>query len=411
MSVKVEKWRRNNPSPRGDFNSVAISADGSKVVGGTIYFNDDGLIPLETTGIFAWDGNGTLLWQDTDQVSAIPDWRAGVESVAIAKDGSWSASGGLSEPSKGFVHVYDAAGNKTSLLTPPRAVTGVALSGDGKYLVAGADVLYVFQRNGNVWGPPSATIANPAGVVRRVAISDDGQWIATSIDNGRTSLVRNQLATGGAVTLVGDWKIPVPKKWVQHIAMAGDGSAYAAAGADGKLYYFDIAATVQSGTLTPRWEHSGSGAGSGKTTCRWAAISQDGSHVATAFSFDPNPQQPDTRQRGKVHFLQNVKNPRPGGKKFKKLWTGNKDTAFSPNAISLGQKSNGAYYIGAADGMQITKGGFYLFDGANGDSMWGIQPHHHFPTTDMNYTVAMSADGTAAVGGSNDGHVYFFVVP
>ena len=406
---KVAKWTGNNPSQRGDFNSVAISADGSKVVGGTFYFNDDGLIPSETTGMFAWDGNGTQLWQDTDQVSAIPDWRAGVESVAIAKNGTWSASGGLIEPSVGFVHVYDAAGNKTSLLTPTRAVTAVALSGDGKYLVAGADVLYVFKRTGNTWAAP-VTVADPPGVVRRVAISDDGQWIATSIDNGWTSLVRNQLATGGAVTLVGKWKIPVLKKYVQHIAMAGDGSAYAAAGADGKLYYFDIAATVQSGALTPRWDHSGSGSGSGKTTCRWAAMSQDGSHVSAAFSFDPNPA-PNTRQRGKVDFLRNVKNPGPGGQKFEKVWTGNKDTAFSPNAISLGQKANGNYYIGAADGMQLTAGGFYLFDGANGNSMWGSPPHHNFPTTDMNYTVAMSADGTGVVGGSNDGHVYYFVVP
>jgi hypothetical protein len=61
--------------------------------------------------------------------------------------------------------------------------------------------------------------------------------------------------------------------------------------------------------------------------------------------------------------------------------------------------------------MQQTGGGFYLFDGANGNSMWGGPPDHNYPTLEMNYGVAMSADGTAVVGGSNNGHVYYFVVP
>ena len=406
---KLEKWKQKNPSPHGDYNSVAISADGSKVVGGTFYYNENGTIPSETVGMFAWDGSGTHLRPPhTYSVTALPDARAGVESVAISKDGSWAASGGLMSPGVGFLHVYDSAGNPTSLHHFSTAVRGVALSSDGSYLVAASDVLYVFKRNGNAWSAP-VTVADPQGNVRRVDISDDGQWIATSIDDGWTSLVRNQLGTGGNLSVAGKWQL-LPrnpgKPYVQHVAVAGDGSAYAAAGANGKVYYFDIAA-LQNGPLTPRWHHDGWG----KSTCRWVAISKDGSHVAAVFSFDPNPASPNTPSKGRTYFLKNLDPPGPGGKEYDRLWTGSERTAHGPNAVSMGQTSNGDYYIAVADGTWKTAGGFYLFDGSNGDSKWGGPPDHNFSTTEMNYCVAMSADATAIVGGGNDGYVYYFTVP
>jgi WD40 repeat protein len=410
---KVEKWK-DNPSPHGDYNSVAISADGSKVVAGTFYYNDNVTQPPQTVGVYAWDGNGQQLMADTFSVTADQYRRGGVECVAISKDGAWIASGGSTSPGVGFIDVYDAAGTKTPLLQPLATVRAVALSSNGEYLVAGANRLYVFKRNGNAWGP-AVTVANPVGTVRRVAISDDGQWIVTAIDNGWTSLVHNQLATGGGVSAVGSYQLVKanqndPQPYVQHVAVAGDGSAYAAAGADGRTHYFDIAGFQSNNALKPRWAFNPPG----KSVCRWVAISQDGSHVATIFSFDPNPQQPNTPTKGRTYFLENIPNPGPNGAKYQRLWTGNERTAHGPNAVSMGQTAASKYYVTVADGVpdqQNPDGGFYLFDGGNGNSMWGGPPDHNFPTTKMNYCVAMSADGTAIVGGSNDGYVYYFVVP
>jgi hypothetical protein len=292
-------------------------------------------------------------------------------------------------------------------------VRAVALSSDGSYLVAGADKLYVFKRTGSAWGAP-VTVADPAGIVRRVAIADDGEWIATAIDGGWTSLVRNQIGTGGTVTAAGKWRIPLtppfPQPYIQQVAVAGDGSGYAAAGADGKTYYFDIAGFPAPGALVPRWSFNPPG----KSTCRWVAISQSGSHVAAIFAFDPNPNAPNTPTNGRTYLLQNIPNPGPGGDKFQRLWTGNQRTAHGPNAVSMGQTVAGKYYVTVADGVpdaQHPDGGFYLFDGNNGDSLWGGPPDHNFPTTTLNYCVAMASDGTAVVGGSNDGYVYYFTVP
>jgi len=84
-----------------------------------------------------------------------------------------------------------------------------------------------------------------------------------------------------------------------------------------------------------------------------------------------------------------------------------------PNCVAMAKKS-GNYYIAAADGVpnQATAdAGFYLFEGATGDSLWGTAPNFQFTTAKMNYVIAMSSDGSAAFGGSNDGNVYYFAVP
>jgi hypothetical protein len=71
-------------------------------------------------------------------------------------------------------------------------------------------------------------------------------------------------------------------------------------------------------------------------------------------------------------------------------------------------------YVAVADGTPTqNRGGFYLFDGADGASRWtsATIPPNSFPTADMNYSIALSADGNAAVGGSDDGYIYYFSIP
>jgi hypothetical protein len=89
------------------------------------------------------------------------------------------------------------------------------------------------------------------------------------------------------------------------------------------------------------------------------------------------------------------------------MWPGNVKTLDGPNSVSI--NSTGTY-VSVADGTPSqARGGFYLFDGANGAAQW--VPPGNYPTADMNYNMALSANGNAAVGGSNDGHFYYFDVP
>jgi outer membrane protein assembly factor BamB len=77
---------------------------------------------------------------------------------------------------------------------------------------------------------------------------------------------------------------------------------------------------------------------------------------------------------------------------------------FGPNGTSM---DDAAQFIAASDGapynssQSLSTGNFYLFDRA-GNPIW------QFPTGLMNWPVAVSADGTAVAGGSDDGTVYYF---
>jgi outer membrane protein assembly factor BamB len=77
----------------------------------------------------------------------------------------------------------------------------------------------------------------------------------------------------------------------------------------------------------------------------------------------------------------------------------------------MGTTAAGKKHVAACEGVpKILKGGFYLFDGADGNNLWDNPPDHNFPTMQMDYTIAMAADGSAAAGGGNDGNVYYFDV-
>jgi hypothetical protein len=66
--------------------------------------------------------------------------------------------------------------------------------------------------------------------------------------------------------------------------------------------------------------------------------------------------------------------------------------------------------VGVADGPPphnggTPHGGFSMFNGVDGSLRWS------FASTKPCYSMAVSFDGTAAVGGSDDGHVYYFTLP
>ena len=73
----------------------------------------------------------------------------------------------------------------------------------------------------------------------------------------------------------------------------------------------------------------------------------------------------------------------------------------NPNSTSMDAAGT---LITVADGHPVgTPGTFYLFDAATGAKLM------EFPTNDdMNWPMVLSADGTSAVGGSDNSNVYYF---
>ncbi len=366
-----------------DVNSVAISADGSKVIAGTFFFNNGQVPVTKTVGLFAWDASGHQVWDDPFPATAAGNETAGVYAVSISRDGSWAASGGTISPGVGFIHAVDAtSGSKWLIYSPPARTNSVAINQDGSYLVAGADCLYAFARTGpTVWASPQ-TISFPGGNVASVAISGDGQWIVAGIYGGYVALIHNATGVLGPATT---FKIP-NGGWVLGIAIAADGSGFVVGSSDGSLYFFDIPAFQTSGTFA--WKVALAGA----SACRSVAVSDDASLVCAVASAGSGARKPSGT--GIVYLFRN------NGSSGTQQWTGVTD--HGPNSTSM--DSNGKF-VTAADGSPppgAPGGEFCLFDGTN---VWKHK------TTDMDYTMQISANANGIVGGSDDGKVYYFSVP
>lgn len=359
------------PKAKQYVNSVAISADGSKVIAGTYFFDYSrtghsltGQKPF-TVGVFAYNQTKTLLWKDEFPVSE------GVYWVAVSRDGAWAASGGLELHGQGFISAYNAAnGNKAIDYKVPARTNMVALSNNGSYLVAGADKLYIFTRNGASWNavPQIIPCIQLNDSVISVGISGDGMWIVAGTLKGTVMLIKN---TGGIPGAPISWQLPGGS--VHWIAMAADGSAFVAGGSGSKVYNFSVPAFQV--TPVPAW----AGTLTGCNSCRSVAISDDGSLVSAVAN----------KGTAGMTFL--------FGSAGVLKWS--QPTLQSPNSTSI---DSAGKFVTVADGFPDgTPGSFQLFD-STGTSIW------NYPTNNMSWPMQISANATGIAAGSDNSYIYYF---
>jgi WD40 repeat protein len=387
-----------SPYPGQYVNSVGISADGSLVVAGTYFHTYDraqsqasaASAPF-TVGVVAWDTSGAELWQDV-----IPDVTEGVYWVAVSRNGSTAASGGLISAGKGFIYAYDAqTGARTLSHTLNRRANMVALSDDGTRLAAAGDKLYLFWREGSVWRSSTPLECPDAGepgdsYYVAVALSFDGNSIAACTNKG--SIVFATVANG-VVSPPTWWKLPSGD--IYGVSMAADGSGFAAAATvvaegqpdAGTVFYFDTARFTT--TETPQW----SGRLQACKNCRSVAVRDDGQYVSAVGTLE----QLTLPQMGGAVFLF-----RNGGDSGQQVWMA--QTYRDPNSTSMDSRGS---YITCADGYpdaspgKPSPGFFYLFDAA-GDRRWCYE------TSNMSWPMQISASANAIAAGSDDSKVYYF---
>jgi hypothetical protein len=355
-------------------NSVDISGNGQRVICGTYYYDynpTSNHTPVATNfpvGVFCYNAKGKLQWKDSFSATE------GVYWVAMSQDASWSASGGLLAHGSGFIRAYNVSTGATALnFTTNARVNRVAISADGKYLVAGASATYFFSRNGSVWSAPQTIPSTAGDYVVAVDISDDGEWIAVGTHKGFISLIRN---VGGVLDPAVTWQQPSGSiYWVQ---MASSGSGFVAGAKNASLMFFST--TSFTGTSGPTWSKKLSGC----TRCGSVGISGDGSLVSAVGN---------SGKKGKVFLFQNQNTT------AKRLWSST--TLHNPNSTSLDAAGK---YVTVADGQPDgTPGAFYLFDGA-GTLKW------KYATSNMSWPMQVSEDATGIAAGSDDASVYYFAV-
>jgi hypothetical protein len=197
----------------------------------------------------------------------------------------------------------------------------------------------------------------------------------------------------GKLTTLGT--VQIPNATVHNVAMAGNGAAFGVAATltnktlntnQGYLYYFATAGF--NSQSTPQWQYYLQAT----KNCRAVTISDDGTLVCGAGSLTL----PNESYLGAAVLVKSA------GSSATQLF--NRYTMRDPNGVSMDSLGQ---YVTVADGYpdatptQPSPGHFYLFDD-QGLPLWSVE------TNNMNWPCPISADGSAIVGGSDNGSVYYF---
>lgn len=393
---KQPAWKISPANGKYYINSVAVSADGGRVVGGTFFHSYGATEPRRgparlpaagstvspddgTFGVYCYSGSGQPLWKDE-----FAGWQ-GVYWVALSADGSRAAAGGFMSASAphGFVRAYDA-GNQGRLLLSiqtQQRVNQVALSGDGTWLVSAAETLLLFRYDptaGTYRQSDKFSPGNQDGIVS-TAISADGLTVAYADYDGNIGVFTN---TAGQLTLRARWKVPGTAKtdFCHMIDLAPDGKAFAAGGASGMFYYFDVASFIATGQPTSGYSTGVPGAVYG------VAVAETGGR-----------------------FVGVVNNGEAGAACLVGLAPGSARLEVqlalkrNPNCADL-NAANGLLAI--ADGHPDGSPGHYYLYYCGKPGVYHLR--WIFQTGNMSWPVTIAANGSAVVGGSDDSNIYCF---
>jgi hypothetical protein len=385
---KTPVWQAFPSSPNNYYiNSVAVSGDGTKTVGGTFFHSYGTATRYEgmqakstaassngTFGTYCYNQAGTLLWKDEFT------GYEGVYWVDVSTSGGYAASGGWFSGSPnyaGFVRAYNAnTGQMLLNYSTSSRVNQVVLSADGQWLVSVAETLVLFKLvNGTYTKTGEFTPAGTNNSITTVDMSADGSWMVYGDYSGNLVLLANK---GGLPVL---WKTAtVPSGGGSHcVRMTPDGLAFAAGGSQGNCYLYDTQNFFNTGQPTVSYQIPNTGSVYG------VAISDDASVLVGISNKDST--------SGLVSYVS-----RAGGANGTLLWTF--ATAHNPNCASI-NLTNGILAVsdGHPDG---TPGSYYLLNTADGSLRW------QYTTGNMSWPIMISASGNAVVAGSDDSNIYYF---
>jgi len=406
ISGPTPNWQIQ-PSPGYQINSTAISADGTRMIAGTSIEE----ATAAGVGIYCYgttDGaSGTLLWSDPLGQPAYD----GVFWVAISSDGRYAAAGGsYAKTGSGFVRIYDVSAGASSRVEFPTSsrVNELEMSADGTYVVAVyGSTVELYQRAAGTY-VVAATQVLTNDYVRTCSISPDGTWIvaggqvdsanldpeprharslADSASPGFVAIFINQQGTLEPATTRN------PAAGVLRVVLSG--AFIAASTQDGTLYLY-------AQVFFPDWEQAWSfkpAVTIGYSYALGLAPGSDGNYYIAAGGNNVGVS-PST---GWLYLVKNV--PTGGLFQPQQLWI--RSLEYAPNPAT--NMDGSAIYVTAGDGEPVTggetSGNFYLFDAMGGGLLWS------FPTSIMNWAMAINTKGTACFGGSDDGYVYYWGSP
>ncbi len=411
------------------FNTTDIDAAGQVMAGGTFKFDTTGAF-----GTVVMNAQGAVLLNDVWD----PPATDGVFWVKLSPDGSIVASGG-------WQTMDSASGTYVGRLRVLRVTDGavlldqatgsrvnqIAMSADARWLVAGCGAtysgsgqqIYLYKRVDDRYVALGG-YSNPSASVQTLAMSDDGKWITAGL-YGSPSVLLLQNIDNMLVTYA-QWDIPATQAaagaepdaldvrrgvrlhrealarhagekaaasgssgaYTKFVSITPDGSAMVAAlsGRNGVACF--ARDSFIAGKL-PEWIFA---PGSISTSSN-VAIAADGSFVVLGSNGD-------STLGPAVGVVTRIDN---AGDHGVQAWRTLVEYFPNPCNRMLGAGDQRvAFGTGEPSGDTLTPGRFYALDAVSG-AILGV-----YPTSAMNWPFQMSADGSFAIGGSDDGHLYGF---
>lgn len=390
-------------------NSVAISNDGSRIIGSTFLHDyrqgSSKFFPtvLGRFGVYCFEGvpQKDSFGQPIAKWAEEYDGWGGIYGVAISRDGSIAAAGGWLEKNgsavRGVLRAYNAADGKRILdyTDFTQRMSWVTLSKDGRVLAAVADDVYVFIRDGKAFNPIPLRLGI-GGLANRyvtsVALHPNGNWLAACDQAGHVYMATiDDDALGRPFIWTAPQKVDIP---FLSVAIAATAQTFVAGGGNSLFHFsFDGMQRGESPTVfdtrinqDPKTIPPEKSPGKLQENVRWVAISDNGELFTTVVN-----RLTDDKSTGLLVAF-TPKAPEP-------LWT--QPLESSPNSTSI---DDGGLFVTASDGYPTgNPAKFYLFDGQNsGTKLWD------YTTCNMNWPMVISGNASAIAAGSDDGSIYYF---
>lgn len=407
-------------------NSTALSNDGTQLITGTSSeygsSNDFAIYSYQTNG-----STYTENWSD----SLGSNITQGVFWVAMAGNGTQCAAGGEYGSGKGFLRTYNVSqgiASRQEFDTSGR-INEVEINTYGSQIVAVEEGnIHYLSLNAGSYSDSVTSISSV--YLRSCDISDDGTWVVVGGESDSSASARTlgrqtsetQASTGlfylyqgvnGQLIQRGSF---TATSGILRVALSHDGQYAAASTKSGEVLFFNFV-RAYSAQLTPEWTYTATDVSIGMSyalsichTSGMVYVGVGGNHAGTSAEGDGS----TTPPFGYSYMLQSTFDCSTNQYYGNRLWI--YPLQYCPNP-GMNMDAN-ANYVTSADGEPIfsssktsagttseTPGNFYLFDVKNGTLYW------QYPTSLMNWPMAINSDGTAIFAGSDNGNVYYWGNP
>lgn len=398
MTTKTPTWFAT-PDAKLQINSVAVTPDGQLSVCGTSSEFGSG-----SFSVCGYDQTGKQLF--STPVTPAHSTQ-GVFWVAVSNDKRFVAAGGETSKTQGFLTLCSGTtGDVLSQLSVASRVNQLSFDSSGAWLLAAYSTeLQLYSTAGIAASPQSlqlsSTVQVPAGMdCYSALISADATWVWCSGINytTKTGCVQLYAVSNGQLQLKTQFDFAVG---VMRVAISADGQFAAAALHDGSC------ALLQAGSSSPCWHYQPSFASLSVAYAVAVTVTSKGQVVVACGANAASSASAAPAVGGYLYLLaQNQSDLAPAQPSL--LWQQGLEYAANPG-VSLDTEAS---VVTATDGkpneqnggnnQNESPGNFYLFNAASGELLW------QYATTVMNWPMVVTPDAQVALGGSDDGSMYYW---